>query len=829
MTMSPLLAALHGHSMQQSTEMLSPRGAPEDLAGQTTVAVLPPGATAKGALELTVPSIATCGHLRELALARCRRDGCWPVDAAPALGAAPALVVPASRERPVVGDALPVGRLAADSDSKKEKGAPAVVLALFGAAQVCEAQYLAALDLAMSTQVVLDGAAPLHTDEWVLSRRLAKDEEFALMHVCTATGAMRWLNANFSLRAQGFDAGTAGGAGTAGAVSGAGSHTRLVVVPVARLMHTGARDAGARDAETRSGYLVRVKERELLRPGLLVRTSYVPSALGMTEKNRLWFVAADKFLLAYSDRNAGAPESVVLLDHYHVSLGTLVSGQLCIILRPVPQYPFDFAKPRAHILLARSDSATRQWFRTLAAKSACNSATALFARPLAEIVARTRPPALVPAFVRHACATLFVRAIDNSQLFTAVPTARTLEAMRDTVDAGGLPVPRDTGDDVALAQLLTSFLAEMPEGLLPGTLMPELWSYFRACPDSARVDPKHLRAVLAPLPPANAATLRLLVHFFAYWAQESSPLEAPAAILGPLLLRLPDDDKSTSIYKPALMFDVSVKIAADMLACVDDPDILPCPPADSEDALLLLGSSSSSSSTAAPPPPAPVVPVTVLSAAEQQTVLAAVRNAHPFPFCESDSRGAGAVRRQTSTLQSSAPHLRSSASSSSSSSSSSSRSSRRLTFGSSRLAPLSSEVAAIAAASAATPSPLQQQSKPVPAPAKPVARTPTPDMLDNALLLAELTPSPPSMSSPTSTSAAPQQTQQTALLQMMSEAGSLPMMPLSPQTAPPSANVPLAAVSSATSPQQPQQLQLQPQPCVARSGRLRFNIDLDDT
>jgi len=347
------------------------------------------------------------------------------------------------------------------------------------------------------------------------------------------------------------------------------------------------------------------------------------------EKKRLWHAAVDNFLVAYNDATSGTPEGFVLLDQYRISLGTLVNGQLCIVLTPHSDSPFQFSRSKPHIYVGGNDNSTRQWFNIISAKSCYNIRTTVFSKSVDELVRRQGETSLVPAFVQFACRSLYHRALDNGTLFSAPVNSQLLDKMRSTIDGGGFPELQDSNDDIALAQLLVSFLAEMPEGLIPNDMLPQVWKFAfggKATDDSTI---SGLNTIIQNLPLCNAATLRYVLEFFAIWLEQSGTREDPGVILGPLFLRIPEEGASV-LYQPKIVVDVAGTIVKDFLSHLDELTF----PAAVEGFNTYIATHP----PLAPPQP-PVVPLSLFHHHERTLMLDAVMTARPLPSFESSSSG----------------------------------------------------------------------------------------------------------------------------------------------------------------------------------------------
>jgi len=607
-----------------------------DLASaRTKVVAIPPGL--KEGVELVVPNTAKGSDLKELVVAVFKKKGVIKADVPTSKFK---LIVGASRERPsgmIVNDSFTLQDVVADVDAKKEK--EAMTLALCNEVLPVDAQYLSAFNLSSIFQVLLDPASPLFGNELFIKNVLSftKEEGYALLKVDVLSGKMFWVNSNFSLTEQGFDFKEE-------------SKVRLVVVPMSRMMRSENEDVAkiirkkwSQNPNTRSGFLMHVKERGLLRPGIPPRTMLpqaagnktARAAAGVFEKKQLWYVAVDNFLIAYNDASSGVPEGFVLLDQYRASIGTLINGQLCVILRPHANTPFQFSRSKPLIYVGNNDNSTRQWYYSLLAKSCYNINTIVFGKSVEELIRRPDATSLVPEFVFFVCKSLYRRALDNSTLFSAPVNPQLLDNMRCTIDSGSFPELQSPNDDIALAQLLVSFLAEMPEGLIPSDMVSDVWNYsFGGGRSSPETVISRLNDIIQRLPVCNAVTLRCILEFFATWLSVSGCHDDPAEFLGPILMKPPEEGSST-LYKPAIIMDVTVTLISDMIINIDK--------------LTFPGGEEEYRKFAALHPPlepaqAPVVPLSLFRPNECSIILDAVMTARPLPLFDASLSG----KRQTS-------------------------------------------------------------------------------------------------------------------------------------------------------------------------------------
>ena len=644
----------------------SPSAAGPGAQEKTLVVVLPPGVPQFVGVKMRADQ--TVQDLKEAVLALARKKQLLPPQPASASAEedsvdakAYTLVAPATRQFPIgvsVNNSAVINEL--DFEAKGVKG-----YAMFRDVQVLELRYTLGPE-AVSLLATLDAGSPLYALAVLVDVVFLWQEEFYFMYATPGPRAeLYWLDPSASLQSQGFDA-----------------LSRLVVVPKSLMMRPDPEDraaaraaAYARRADCKCGYLVKHKVKNLLRLGIFLRpfsggssgssgggfgsgsltssgigsgnsnslsmsgraAAFMPrSFMGTSEKDRRWFVVVDRFLFWYADAAALVPKDVWNLAYCDVSYGTLTNYALCIVVRPHAQYPFPKLRPKSALIVAgATDHATRQWFGALAACASGGRATRVFSAGLQELAARPRAASLIPAFVRYACETVHRRSVAMPELFTSPVAAQVVERMRADIDRGALPPVANMEDDAALAQLLLSFFAEMPEPLLPPALYAGLRAYARATPPGAPADVPALRTALSRLPPENAATLRYLLRLLHVWEDESGRRHVAEQLLAQILLAPPPPDTDEGAA-PGADADVAERVARDIYAAADRLEL----PTDRD---------AQRDYTPAPAPAPPLaVPASVFAPDVRAEILASLDSARPLddPDAASSSSSSSSAPRR---------------------------------------------------------------------------------------------------------------------------------------------------------------------------------------
>jgi hypothetical protein len=438
--------------------------------------------------------------------------------------------------------------------------------ALVRQVQVIDVVLPCAVD-SMLVQTNLDFASPLASTAVILENIFRVGEEFVFMHI-QSDGNARWLNANRSLREQDFDL-----------------RGKLVVLPATRLMRQDPEDKVRMRLQTlqkvedcKFGYMTKAGPRALTRPAILMKQNAPAKTMmsltakglgggggggGGSDKDKKWFLVIDNLLFYYKDCQALAPRHVWLLDFCHVSLGTMNGSQLCVVVKQAGSYPFRKSKIKPMLLAAHSEAATRAWFAVLARKSAWNERTRVFGVALETLATRTGSNSLVPQFLRHALEIVFRQALHVDSIFSGPITTASLERMKEKIDAGALPEVTDSLELNTLAQLVLVYLGELPEPLITFKHFRLLVAYVKTHPEKPDTD--SLQTIMSSLPPTNGAVLAYVLAFFRYWQEESGAGKRVAQILGPLIVRPPEED-----FPPALQGtlpnELAVRVAEDLLA-----------------------------------------------------------------------------------------------------------------------------------------------------------------------------------------------------------------------------------------------------------------------
>jgi len=306
-------------------------------------------------------------------------------------------------------------------------------------------------------------------------------------------------------------------------------------------------------------------------------------------------------------------------------------------------YPFPKLRPKKLLVLtANTESVVRQWFSVLSSRSRFNESTMVFSKSIRDLVARQKTQSLIPDFVRHACETIQLHAITSPTLFTSPVSIQIIEKMRDRINRGQLPRSSDMADDFAIAQLLLSYFAEMPEPLLTNELYSEFYSY-RTSQAAVKVGSQgteaysaeacaKLKAITAKLPIENAVTLRYLIKLLRLWEQESGEKKVVVPLLQQILMR-PSEGQSAS--QMSMASDVAEAISYQLYTMLDELDL----PSDAEAVETYI----KPSITIEPKP----IPVTVFSPEVKREILDSIMNNRPLNELDmSESRGgSGSVKR----------------------------------------------------------------------------------------------------------------------------------------------------------------------------------------
>jgi len=220
------------------------------------------------------------------------------------------------------------------------------------------------------------------------------------------------------------------------------------------------------------------------------------------------------------------------------------------------------------VLVAATDSATRQWCEVLQKKSRYNNNKRVFSKDLTELALRPDATSFVPLFVRMGLEHLFKRSLGNPTLCTASVNTQAIDRIRGFVNRGSMPPLNDNSDDAALAQSILSFYAEMPQSLIPGSMFNDLWSYYLdSLKTGTRVIDK-LKQILLSLPIPNQVNLKFVLTFFATWAEYSGTQVRLPELLSSYLICLRKADVPDSFKgNPS---DVTLKIFDDLLSSLDE-------------------------------------------------------------------------------------------------------------------------------------------------------------------------------------------------------------------------------------------------------------------
>jgi len=433
----------------------------------------------------------------------------------------------------------------------------------------------------------LDMSSPLYANEVLIDIIYKWQEEFCLMRYCPNDGNLFWLDPNFSLVQQQFD-----------------QSDHIVVIPKSLMMRPDPEDRAKMRMNTLSkmsdckyGYLTKCNVKQLLRTGVYLRSTNVnkpviassastrslqkPFSSG--EKGRRFFVVIDNFLYWYNDMQSTTPKDVWNLSYCEVSYGTLVTGALCVVVRMHLLFPFPKYRPKKWLVLtANSESVVRQWFAALSSRAHYNESTMVFSKSIKELVSRQKN-SLIPDFVRYACTTVQIRAITVPTLFSYPVSRDVIEKLRTEINRGYLPRPGDSVDEFAVAQLLLSFFAEMPEPLLTNDLFSEFYSYHRSQsavklnsddPDAKKDSLDKLKQIIAKLPVENAVTIYYLIKFLHLWEDTTGEKKVVLPLLQQIMMR-PTESQSlgrSSLDALSIANDVVETITRQIYTMVDELD-----------------------------------------------------------------------------------------------------------------------------------------------------------------------------------------------------------------------------------------------------------------
>jgi len=267
----------------------------------------------------------------------------------------------------------------------------------------------------------------------------------------------------------------------------------------------------------------------------------------------------------FSDEHAAFPQSVWALDQCDISLGTLSSGSLCIIIKRHQLSPFK--KSKTTVISGKNDNLTRQWCEIMQRKSRYNNNKRVFSKSLTDLALRPGATSFVPQFVRDGFDLIFWHALNNPTLFTASVNSQSVDRTREAINHGTMPPMNDQSDYAALAQTILSFYAEMPDSLIPGSLLSDFWSYYVDSLKQGTPLVDRLKAVLQGLPVPNLVNFNYLMSFLTLWAEDSNTQVRLPELLGSYLIRFRDEDIPASFKGQST--DVILKIFEDFLALRD--------------------------------------------------------------------------------------------------------------------------------------------------------------------------------------------------------------------------------------------------------------------
>lgn len=202
-------------------------------------------------------------------------------------------------------------------------------------------------------------------------------------------------------------------------------------------------------------------------------SSYEDEGEEATEKN--WFLAVDGFLFYFKDFASPRPRRVFLLEYYNVTLGTLSGGQLCIILRLRPDYPFRVKESRTVLLTSKNEAELRAWYADLRHRSCICRHSKIFGVPQSEVSLRCSSTTFIPKQIQACINKIFMYGPGVEGLFTsALPSLSSLERVKDGLDAGEVPESHSTTELGIIAQALLSYFAELPEPIFTQDMVAAL-------------------------------------------------------------------------------------------------------------------------------------------------------------------------------------------------------------------------------------------------------------------------------------------------------------------------------------------------------------------
>jgi len=185
-----------------------------------------------------------------------------------------------------------------------------------------------------------------------------------------------------------------------------------------------------------------------------------------------------------------------------------------------------------------------------------------------ELALRPDATSFVPRFVRLGLELLFKRCLGNPTLFTASVNAQTVDRFRGLINHGNMPTLNDGSDDVALAQTILSFYAEMPQSLIPGSMFNDLWSYYVDSLKAGTPVVERLKELLLALPVPNQVNLKYILTFFATWAEYSNTQVRLPELLSSYLICMRRADVPDSFKGQTS--DITLKVFEDLLSSLDE-------------------------------------------------------------------------------------------------------------------------------------------------------------------------------------------------------------------------------------------------------------------
>ena len=191
------------------------------------------------------------------------------------------------------------------------------------------------------------------------------------------------------------------------------------------------------------------------------------------EKN--WLLAVDGFLFYYKEYSAARPRRVFMLEYYNVTLGSLSGGQPCIILRLRADYPFRTRDARIALFTSKNEADLRAWYADLRRRSCMYRYTKVFGVPPAELALRSGAATFIPRQIQACAAQVFMHGAGVDALFASTqPPLATFERIKDSLDAGEVPEPRNAAELSVVAQALLSYFAELSEPLFTQEMVAAL-------------------------------------------------------------------------------------------------------------------------------------------------------------------------------------------------------------------------------------------------------------------------------------------------------------------------------------------------------------------